>query len=54
MGWPEIFVICWLTLGAGIALAKHGQPREGNWNFFALLPIYAMWIFVLYMGGFFS
>jgi hypothetical protein len=49
-GW-EITQIVLMAAGCGLALAKHGDPKEGNWSFpvsfFAALIKAA----ILYMAG---
>lgn len=41
-------------LGVGVVLAKHGQPKEGEYNVLTTLacciPVWAL----LYFGGFFG
>lgn len=53
MGWPQITMIVLLAASGGVALAKHGQPRDPIsfpwWCFSA-----AIWGALLYAGGFFS
>lgn len=53
MGVPQICYIILITLGLGISLAKHGEPREDNYNFFATLLSASIQIGLLILGGFF-
>lgn len=43
-----------MSLSLGIVLAKHGKPREDEYNFWVSLLSFAMWFFLLYKGGFFN
>lgn len=38
------------SLNIGISLAKHGQPRETNYNFFSRLIGCGIDIFIIYMA----
>lgn len=54
MGVPQICYIVIITLGLGISLAKHGEPKEDNYNFFTTLIASAIQIGLLILGGFFK
>lgn len=54
MGIPQICYIVIITLGLGISLAKHGEPKEDNYNFFTALIGAAIQIGLLILGGFFG
>jgi soluble lytic murein transglycosylase-like protein len=54
MGWPQWIVVGLTFMGLGIALAKHGQPREDRYNFWARLAAEALVFGLLYAGGFFT
>lgn len=43
-----------MILTLGIYLAKHGQKRDGNYNFWHGLISAIIYIFILYKGGFFN
>lgn len=53
MGIPQICYIVLITLGLGISLAKHGEPK-GDYNFFTTLIAVAIQIGLLILGGFFG
>ena len=53
MGVPQICYIVIITLGLGISLAKHGEPKEDKYNFFNALIGSAIQIGLLILGGFF-
>lgn len=42
-----------LFLGVGINLGKHGEPKQGKYNFWVALLGAGMYLFILYKGGFF-
>ena len=50
----SIVVIVLYTLSLGIELAKHGQKRTGEHNFWTGLLSIGIIMFCLYMGGFFK
>ena len=54
MRWPQIVFICLLSIHAFVALTKHGQPRDEDYNVFASALAIALEVFILYSGGFFS
>ena len=51
---PQIIYIAMLAAGAGIAMVKHGKPKEGNYNFWTSLLSSAIVVGLLIWGGFFS
>lgn len=53
MGIPQIIWLVINILGLGIHLAKHGEPRDGKYNFFVALFVVAIDIILLKFGGFF-
>lgn len=53
MGIPQILYIVIITMGLGIALAKHGEP-QGDYNFFNSLFGAAIQVGLLILGGFFK
>lgn len=54
MGIWEIVYIAWMMLAVGISLAKHGEPRDGEYSFWSSLIGCVIQVFILYKGGFFS
>lgn len=54
MGWPQFTYLALTLIGLGIFLAKHGQPRNENYNFFSTMIVQCFIYWVLYMGGFFG
>ena len=45
-----ITIICISIMGLGFAIAKHGEPKGGNHNFFhSLIAIILVWL--LYWGA---
>lgn len=52
--WPQITYIVLTTLGIGLVLAKHGQPRTEKYNVWWSLIGTAMVLPILYYGGFFT
>ena len=54
MNWWIIAYLGLITLSLGVILARHGQPRTGNYHFGSALASAAITIFLLYMGGAFS
>lgn len=53
MGWPQIVWIVLSAIGIGIALVKHGEPRE-NYNFWVTLISLGFEMMILWKGGFFG
>lgn len=51
---PQIIMIVMQVLGTGVYLAKHGEPREGTYNFWTALLSDAIVFGCLYWGGFFG
>lgn len=54
MGIPQICYIVIIALGLGITLAKHGEPKEDNYNFFTALFGAFIQVGLLILGGFFK
>ena len=54
MGWPQIVWIVISGIGLGIALVKHGEPRQSNYNFWVTLMSLGIEVLILYKGGFFG
>lgn len=54
MGIPQIIIVILYALNVGIALAKHGEPKEGNYNVFFTLIGAAISVGILWWGGFFG
>lgn len=52
-GWPQfIFMACYL-ISIGVNRAKHGEQREGKFNFFATVIGVVVEFLILKAGGFF-
>ncbi|MBY6965316.1 hypothetical protein [Clostridium botulinum] len=54
MGMPQIILIILYCLSLGIAMSKHGQPKEDKYNFFYNLISTGIMIGLLIWGGFFN
>ena len=54
LGTPQIIVIVLYILSLGLALGKHGQPRNDKYNFGVTLIATSIMIALLYWGGFFA
>ena len=54
MLWARITLTGLMFMGLGLELAKHGEPREGEYNFVGKLIATALWGFLLYKGGFYG
>lgn len=50
---PQILYLALMMMDVGINLAKHGQPRDGQYNFWITLGSAAMLFGLLKWGGFF-
>ena len=52
--WPQIVYLIITAMGVGLALARHGKPKEGKDNFWvSLIATSAVW-YLLYVGHFFD
>lgn len=54
MGTPQIIICVLYTLGLGINLAKHGEPKNDKYNFFSSCITVAIVIGLLIWGGYFK
>ena len=54
MGLWQIVWVAIVAVGLGINIIKHGEPREGNYNFGSFLIGALIEAGVLYLGGFFN
>lgn len=52
-GWPQLIYLALLVLGAGMELARHGQPKTGEHNVITTLIASAIILALLAWGGFF-
>ena len=43
-----------IVLGVGVELARHGEPKEGKYNFWLALCAAALEIWLLYKAGLFN
>lgn len=50
---PQMLLIVLLTLGLGVSLAKHGEPRDPH-SFWTTLISSAILAGLLHWGGFFA
>lgn len=53
IGWPQIIFAGFMFIDIGIALAKHGEPKEEKYNFFITLIAVLLEFLILKAGGFF-
>lgn len=51
---PQFIYLALMLLGLGIALAKDGEPKTGNHNFWATFIGECLLCSLLYWGGFFG
>ena len=54
MGWPQYTYLVLTLIGLGVALAKNGEARTGEYSFWLTLFTTFFVNFLLYSGGFFS
>lgn len=54
MNWQQITVLVIVGAELGLALGKHGKPRDGTHSFGIALVSYAIWMGILISGGFFK
>ena len=54
MGVYQIITLILFTMSLTIHLVKHGEPKDEKYNFFTALLGMAIYVFLLYKGGFFS
>lgn len=54
MHWPQIAVLVLYVLSVGVHLARHGQPRDGKYNFIGSLVMAVILLSLMYAGGFFG
>lgn len=50
----RILFVAWLLLSLGCYLAKHGEPKTGNYSFWVALISSVLQVLLLWGGGFFS
>ncbi len=53
IGWPQVTMMIIMGANVGISLAKHGEPREGNYNFIITMISALLEYWILKAGGFF-
>lgn len=51
--WQIIYIFI-MGLGLGMVAMRHGQPKEGNENFWVTLISAFIQAFIMYMGGLFG
>lgn len=54
LGAPQIIYLALVLLGLGSHLAKHGEKKEGKYDFWSSLIAQGIIIWILAAGGFFS
>lgn len=54
MEWPQIVMMILMGGNIGIALAKNGEPRDGEHSFIVTLIGAAIEAVILWAGGFWS
>jgi hypothetical protein len=54
MGTPQIILLTLLGISLLLNAYKHDQPRTGKYNVFFKLIDVAIFIWILYAGGFFG
>ena len=54
MYWPQIILVGLLLVELGMALAKHGEPRESNFSVWNSLISDAIILGLLWWGGFWA
>ena len=54
MGVPQWIVVGSHLIALGVVLAKHGQPRDGDYNAWLSALVTAAYFGVLWWGGFFG
>ena len=52
MKWPQIVMIIVMGCNAGIALVKHGEPKNQDYNFILTIVGIAIEAIILGAGGF--
>ena len=50
---PSLILLGMFTLSLGISIANHGKPRSNESAVSTLIAI-AIWLVILYWGGFFN
>ena len=53
LGIPQIIICVLYVISLGMYAIKHGEPREGNYNFWAGLVATGINVALLTWGGFF-
>lgn len=51
---PQIIIIVLYALSLGVHMAKHGEPKDGKYNFVSSLITCAIIFGCLWWGGFFA
>jgi hypothetical protein len=52
--WPALIYIGLNLMALGLSMAKHGEPKKGNENFFLTLFSVSLVFGLLWWGGFFD
>lgn len=53
-GWPQIAYAALVCIGIGMALAKHGEPKNDTHSVWWSLVGNALTLWILYKGGFWN
>jgi hypothetical protein len=51
---PQIIILALALIMLMFSDYKHGQPKEGKWNFWGSLFVVTINLLILYWGGFFN
>lgn len=54
LGWQQIVWLVIIIINLGMHLAKHGEPTNSKYNFWAYLIGSVISLSILYSGGFFG
>ncbi len=54
LGIPQIIMLVLMTFGLLLNLVKHGEDKEGKYNFATALIAACLEFWILYAGGFFK
>jgi hypothetical protein len=54
IGLPQIIMVTMYLLSVGMAIAKNGEPKEGNYSFVSTAIATVITVGLLYWGGFFG
>lgn len=52
--WPQIAMVLLAGTSLGLHGSKHGEPRDGHYNFYVQFLCLAIEFWILWCGGFFA